>query len=98
VPRRPGSAFPAAENNCGIVQDRPAPNRAKPATPAAGLAMISPAARPPAASRPQPWISLAAPILAASRSPSSRPSAIVIENAANPVAANPADVPRLSRR
>src|SRR5260370_40841424 len=80
-----------------MVEDRPAPKRANPATPATGLAISSPAARPTPASRPHPRSSLAGPNLPASRSPSSRPSALTIEDAANPTAANPAEGPRLSR-
>jgi hypothetical protein len=90
--------LPAAESNCGNVLDRPAPNRANPISPRAGLALASAHARPTAATAPHPLTSRPGPNRAASRSPASRPAAMVTENAAYPRAANAAEVPRLSRR
>ena len=80
------------------MHDRPAPNSAKPATAPTGSLLVSPAARLVAASNPQPRTRRTGPKRAASRSPSSRPTVIAIENAANPDTARPAGVPRLSRR
>jgi hypothetical protein len=90
--------LPAAESSCGNVQDRPAPNSPNPISAPAGAALISPVARPTAATRPHALTTRAGPNRATSRSPNSRPTAIMTENAAYPRAANPADVPRLSRR
>jgi len=98
VPERAVSTLPATDSNCGNVLDSPAPNSANPTSPAAGLAVTSATARPIAATSPHPLTSRAGPNRAVSRSPNSRPIAIVTENAAYPRAANAAEVPRLSRR
>jgi hypothetical protein len=82
VPDRDVSMFPAADSICGNVLDKPAPNSANPISPTTGLVTASALARPTAATTPHPLTSRPGPNRAASRSPASRPNAIVSENAA----------------
>jgi len=97
-PARAGSRRTAEETICGKIPARPAPSRANPAMATAGLGISSPAARPRPATRPLARTNRTEPNRAASRSPATRPAAIVTENAASPAAATPADVPRLTCR
>jgi hypothetical protein len=97
-PARAGSSRAATVTICGKIPARPAPSRAKPAMAAAGELISRPAVMPTPATRPLARTRRTGPNRAASRSPASRPAAIVTEKAASATAATPGAVPRLTCR
>src|SRR5690349_3948723 len=97
-PAYAGSRLPAAEKTCGAMPDSPAPSSPKPSTPATRWFTRSATPRPAPATSALPRTSRTGPYRAASRSPTSRPSVIMMAKAAYAAAANPAELSRLSRR
>jgi hypothetical protein len=97
-PGQSESTRPAAENNCGITQENPAPLTANPMTAPSESRLSNAEASPAEASRAHRRTVPAGPYRAVSRSPASRPAAIAREKAANPAAGIPRWAPRLSCR
>src|SRR5262249_40715779 len=98
TPVAPSPVLPAALNAIGTTGANPTPSSAKPAIAAAGVSIINPKPRPTAAMRLPTRTSATGPNRACRPSLAKRPAAIVNENAASAVAANPGLVCRLSRR
>ena len=83
---------PAAVKANGTTVAKPAPTAANPISPVTGVGLSRTSPSPPKASAPLQRTMATGPICTASKPPPKRPSAMVTEKAAYPIAANPSDV------